>query len=151
MIFQHEGAGAQSGSITFLPKGSVMTGERGGIVSGEHYERIRDVLDRLEEGRSQTEAAIANLYHSLQQKQSNNQELSSTTSGGDPKSPNYHGTSPLRPTLLSPKVDLSWKEGGRNFPRKQPQVGDDYQVAELPKAGTFESGKHDEYVFLLAF
>jgi len=131
---KHELGGAQQGSVTFLPKGSAME-ERGGMVSGEQYERIRDVLDRLEEGRSQTEAAIANLYHSLQEEQ--NQATI------DPKSPERR-SSPIRTNLVSPKLDLSWKDGGRNFPRKESRVGQDFQVVELPKPGSLEKAPADD-------
>eukprot|EP00527_Entomoneis_sp_CCMP2396_P005515 CAMPEP_0198141406 /NCGR_PEP_ID=MMETSP1443-20131203/4423_1 /TAXON_ID=186043 /ORGANISM="Entomoneis sp., Strain CCMP2396" /LENGTH=480 /DNA_ID=CAMNT_0043804149 /DNA_START=156 /DNA_END=1598 /DNA_ORIENTATION=+ len=127
-------SGHREGSVIFLPKGSSV-GEKGGMFTGEHYDRIRDVLDRLEEGRSQTEAAISNLYHSLQL-----EENADTTKSPDPRD------RPMRASLLSPKLDLSWKEGGRMFPRKASKVGEEYQVAEFPKAGTSESSENAECV-----
>ncbi|KAL7557159.1 hypothetical protein ACA910_002439 [Epithemia clementina (nom. ined.)] len=135
-----DGEGAQIGCVTFLPKGSSID-DRDGPATGERYDRIRDVLDRLDEGRSQTEAAIANLYHSLQTGASEKQPTNTVRGTPANRSARHN-------VLLSPKIDLSWKDGGRNFPRKKSQIGDDYQVSKLPKAGTFESSEHAECIIL---
>lgn len=131
---KHEGTASRDGSITFLPKGNNL-GER---AEGTYYERIRDVLDRLQEGRTQTEATIFSLYLSL------HEQLSAKKANA--KCPRR--TSSNRSKLVSSKVDLSWKDGGRNFPRKKSRVGADYQVSQLPLAGTFESSEVPECVIM---
>mmetsp|Transcript_12240 Transcript_12240/g.33955 ORF Transcript_12240/g.33955 Transcript_12240/m.33955 type:complete len:474 (+) Transcript_12240:133-1554(+) len=130
---KHEGTGPQQGSITFLPKTNLE--ERGDKISGDRYERIRDVLDRLEQKRSPAEAAVATLYHSLQDEhhQANNSN-----------SPDHRG-SHSRLNLKSPKMDLSWKDA-KYFPRKQSRVGPEYQVAELPPAGSFSPDEHSQSI-----
>ena len=109
-----------------------------GVSSGESYDRIRDVLDRLGEGRSQTEAAIANLYHRLQQDVEWEKTTAINIQGFPPSRPSRHNV------LRSPKMDLSWKEGGRIFPRKTSQIGENYQVSTLPDAGTFDPNEQSE-------
>ena len=113
----------------------------------DRYDRVRDVLDRLEEGRSQTEAAIANLYRTLQHQNEDDPAIPNNTTTTTPTSALASPTN--RPSarhnvLLSPKMDLSWKDGGRNFPRKSSQIGADYQVLELPKVGTFDASSSPE-------
>jgi hypothetical protein len=35
-------------------------------------------------------------------------------------------------------IDESWKNGGRDYPKKASKVGPEYQATEIPNAGTYQ-------------
>lgn len=51
------------------------------------------------------------------------------------KSPQPRGRKPRQPSVAM--IDLSWKNGGKNFPKKISQVGPDFNATEIPETGTW--------------
>ena len=50
---------------------------------------------------------------------------------------------PKRESSGSSMIDLSWKNGGREYPKRASNVGPEYQVDIIPLAGTYEDQKED--------
>lgn len=43
----------------------------------------------------------------------------------------------------SSMIDLSWKNGGREYPKRSSNVGPEYQVHSIPLAGTYQDQKEN--------
>ena len=52
------------------------------------------------------------------------------------KSPQPRGRKPHQPAVAM--IDLSWKNGGKSFPKKISQVGPDFNATEIPETGTWK-------------
>lgn len=133
------------------------TGKRG----QDYYDKIKMVIDRVLEKRNQEEATIAEKYLARKDTQKtpsvSNSEVSTsantTTSSnkgkgrGRPKRNTNTLSSPSRSTSPKPKhttmLDLSWKDGGKNFPKRVSKVGANYQATEIPKAGTWKDPENE--------
>ena len=89
----------------------------------DYYTRIKDVLERINQRSNDLEATLADRYRRAISK------------------PNYRTRlSPLRRSTLipkSPKIDLSWKDGRKNYPKKSSMIGNDYQVSHLPAMNSY--------------
>jgi hypothetical protein len=98
------------------------TGEEG----KDYYTRIKDVIERINLRKTHGEASLADKYRRAISK------------------PNYRTRlSPLRRktgslSTNSPKLDLSWKDGRKRFPKKSSMIGDGYQVSAIPSVGSYE-------------
>jgi hypothetical protein len=88
----------------------------------DYYTRIKDVVERINLRSNDLEAMLADRYRRAISK------------------PNFRTrlNPPRRSTLIpkSPKLDLSWKHGRKNYPKKSSMIGNDYQVLHLPAAGS---------------
>ena len=88
----------------------------------DYYTRIKDVIERINQRSNDFEATLADRYRRAISK------------------PNYRTRlSPLRRSTLIPKssnLDLSWKDGRKNYPKKSSMIGKDHQVSTLPAADT---------------
>lgn len=131
------------------------------------YTRIKDVLDRLQQApQNDVERQIAAMYKeemdrpppppppSLPPLDSSNNPTtkaaassSSNKSANTPKKPHARKPRPKRKSvvvsspLTAAPLDLSWKNGGRDFPKRSSMVGLNYQVEVIPEAVT--RGKED--------
>lgn len=146
------------GGIDFIPDGiDPETSKRG----EDYYDTIRSVIDRVLSRRNESEAAIADKYiaqtssnqNAIQKSPSNNNNGTSTKRGPGrprrnpaPSSPTGSSTPRSSSPKPSPKVvmDLSWKDGGKNFPKRCSRVGAKYQATELPEAGTWNDVDKDK-------
>ena len=43
-------------------------------------------------------------------------------------------------------VDLSWKDGGKSYPKHPSRVGEEYQATQIPAAGTWENSGNDSAI-----
>jgi hypothetical protein len=101
-------------------------------VNGEdYYDRIRDVIDRVLGSSSPGERALAETFEKEIMGES---EPSEMTKRMTRRSTNN----------LATKIDLSWKDGGTNYPKASSRVGAKYQVPSIPEAGTFCLDKSKE-------
>jgi hypothetical protein len=89
----------------------------------DYFVRIKDVLDRINLRGNSTEAMLADRYRRAVSKPSFRANLKPTERKGVQQSPI--------------KLDLSWKDGGKHFPKKTSMIGKDYQVSSIPKAGKY--------------
>lgn len=97
----------------------------------DFYDRIKSIVERVEERRNKDEAKLADLFRE------ETRDDDSITLLANPK----RGRG--RPSLGAPRpgqkvVDISWKQGGSLYPKRSSQVGEDYQVSIIPMAGAYE-------------
>jgi hypothetical protein len=153
--------------MNFIPHGvSQETGTKG----TDYYDKIKDVLDRIQEQRNDEEAKIAIAYDaemvrkqeleearkkslavadaSGQQQQQQQQQqkrkrkfrafaATKAVVVANHRSSNSINSSKEAANKLLHPLDLSWKDAGRIFPKRQSQIGPDYQVSALPEAGSY--------------
>lgn len=88
----------------------------------DYFMRIKDVIDRINLRKNNTEAMLADRYRRAVSRPVFRANLKPTE----------------RKRVQSPiKLDLSWKDGGKHFPKKTSMIGKDYQVSSIPKAGKY--------------
>lgn len=97
------------------------------------YFSIKEVLSRLEQRRDEEEAEIADTYR---------EEMSRPVDRSTPQKRKQRSEGGDEQTHKKPKLDLSWKES-LNFPRRTSRVGKEYQVTNIPKAGTVNDEKDE--------
>lgn len=61
------------------------------------------------------------------------------TSPKQAKAPQPRGRKPRQPSVAM--IDLSWKNGGKNFPKKISQVGPDFNATDIPETGTWDENE----------
>ena len=103
---------------------------KSGNKRGDYYDKIKSVIERVEERRNKDEAKLADLFRD------ETRDDDAITLLAHPK------RSRGRPSLGTSRpgqkvVDISWKEGGSLYPKRSSQVGDEYQVSFIPLAGTY--------------
>jgi hypothetical protein len=118
-----------TGSTFFVPKGVDIKLAR---KSRDYYDRIKTVIDRILERRNEAESKIADSYVS---------KVVEDEVERDSQRPKRNA-----PSRSSTRIDLSWKEGGRNFPKLTSRVGAEYQATDLPPAGTYKCKQKSEEV-----
>lgn len=147
--------------MNFIPYGvSQETGTKG----TDYYDKIKDVLDRIQERRNDEEAKIADTYDAeivRRQEQEEARKKSVAASAGQQQQQQkrkrkFRAFAATKVAVVTPRsnnkeankllhpLDLRWKNSGRIFPRRQSQIGPDYQVSTLPEAGSYtppESGQ----------
>lgn len=116
-----------TGSTYFVPKGVDWKRGRKGR---DFYDRIKAVVDRVLERRNPAETKIADSYDARVV------VTEETDRDARPKRNN--------PSRSSNRIDLSWKEGGRNFPKLVSRVGVEYQATDLPSAWTYKEAEEYE-------
>jgi hypothetical protein len=126
------GEGKDEGSMLFLPPSVENTGS--GKRNIDYYDKIRLVIDRLEERRSIEEGEIDDLYRT---------EVRIVSGDVVVSRPKRRSTRPTlgvsRPARTDGEIDTSWKDGRCLYPKRSSQVGARYQVATLPRAGIIEA------------
>lgn len=131
-FFQVDGEGQNAGSMSFYPHDKT-PGE--GTKGQDYYDRIKDVLERLREKRSDNEANIIDDFdaevHRREQEEKKRtprkRKSSSMADGGTLAAP------VSSEDRKSAKHD-SWKEG-RKFAKKTSRVGANYQPSSIPNVG----------------
>lgn len=96
------------------------------------------MIDRLLERRNAAESAIAEAHL-----------IPMECFVGKKKGPGPSIARPRRRAVPKPKressgtsmLDLSWKNGGREYPKHASNIGPDYQVDSIPLAGTYQDQK----------
>jgi hypothetical protein len=125
-----DGTGPNTGSIQFYPRDAEY-----------NYDRIRSVIDRLLERRNAAESAIAEAHLLPMEK------LVGKKEGPEPSiaRPRRRAVpkKPKRESSGSNMIDLSWKNGGREYPKRASNVGPEYQVDSIPLAGTYQDQKEN--------
>lgn len=124
--------------MNFFPSGVTASGSVKGV---DYYDRIRGVLDRLAERRNSIEAAIADAFvNELEhlQKVDVDRDKSVNPRKRKEEEDRNKGVNPRKRkegefASAGASLDLSWKQGGRNFPKKHSRIGPAYQVSEIPK------------------
>jgi hypothetical protein len=91
----------------------------------DYYVRIKDVVDRINLRNCDFEATLADRFRRAISKPKLQTKLSPTK------------RNTVRLSLVSAKPDLSWKDGGKQFPKKSSMIGEDYQVSTIPAAGSY--------------
>lgn len=114
-----DGQGSDKGLTYFYPKGV-----EAGVKGRDYYDRIKDVLDRLREKRTDAEGAVIEDFDA----ECYSREREETKSSRKRKA-NDTAASPKK----TAKAD-SWKEG-RKFTKKTSRVGPNYQPSSIPKVG----------------
>jgi hypothetical protein len=130
LIKQIDGTGPNTGSIQFYPRGAEY-----------NYDRIRSVIDRLLERRNAAESAIAEAHlipmeNLVMKKKRLTPSIARPRRRAEPKKPK-------RESSGSNMIDLSWKNGGREYPKRASNIGPDYQVDSIPLAGTYQEQKEN--------
>lgn len=124
-----------------------MTKERGRR-GKDYYDRIKDVIDRVLEGRNEEEKKIAELYSAefsddeVTRLRSTRRSVPTTSTSSTPEK--RAATKRGRPSLTGNTLDLSWKDGGSLYPKRSSQVGDEYQATDIPAAGSYSKGAHSD-------
>jgi hypothetical protein len=134
-VGQNIGEGANEGSMIFLPPGiDVKSGKR----NIDYYDRVKLIIERVEERRNKDEAKLADLFR----EQTRDDDRITLLQNHEAR-PRRRG--PGRPPKLGNSVpsnnnvhivDVSWKDGGAAFPKRSSRIGDAYQVTFLPPAGS---------------
>ena len=127
----------------------LLTKERGRR-GKDYYDRIKDVIDRILEGRNEEEKKIADLYSAefsddevtrlKSSRRSVPTSTTSTTSTPEKRASSKRG----RLSLTGNTIDLSWKDGGSLYPKRSSQVGDEFQATNIPPAGSYSKGAHSD-------
>lgn len=105
----------------------------------DFYDRIKAVIERVEERRNKEEAKLADKFR---EKTRNDQdiELSMNPAAQPRRGP---GRPPKLGSSLPPRnvrvVDISWKDGGTTYPKRSSQIGCNFQVSRLPPTGSYRS------------
>jgi hypothetical protein len=99
------------------------------------------VIDRLLERRNAAESAIAEAHlipmeNLVGKNKVQIPSIARPRRRADPKKPK-------RESSGSNMIDLSWKNGGREYPKRASNVGPEYQVDSIPLAGTYHGQKEN--------
>lgn len=94
----------------------------------DYFCQIKEVLTYLESGKPEEVSAFQAYVEEVKKLESEQQQSKAVSKRKNPVRQKKEET--------KPPVDLSWKYGGRNFPKKTSQVGPEYQVSEIPTAST---------------
>jgi hypothetical protein len=162
--------------VNFIPYGeSQETGKKG----TDYYDKIKDVLDRIQERRNDEEAKIADAYDDeivrkqeeeetrkkavadaaaaaaaasggQQQQQKRKRKFRAFTAATKVVVSSNSNKEAAANKLLHP-LDLRWKNAGRIFPKRQSQIGPDYQVAALPEAGSYTPLEAGQELCVISF
>ena len=133
MLPQKEGADTNPSAVYFVPKG-VDPGSVDAVQGEDYFDRLRDVIDHV--GRldaTPMERAVAEDFYRNKQ-----------TADSEPPETSQRSTRRSAKVMSTP-IDLSWKDGGTNFPKSSSRVGPKYQVPFIPDSGSFclEDSKED--------
>ena len=90
----------------------------------DYYIRIKDVVEQINQRSNEFEANLADQYRRAISKPNYRTRL------------NPPRRSTLMPRSTTSRLDLSWKNSRKNYPKKSSMIGSDYQVAALPVAGS---------------
>lgn len=131
------GSGNDEGAMTFFG-GVAFT--KSGKQFPMQYDKIKSVLDRLEESADKDEAEIFEAFREI---------VPIVEPQPLPISRPKRGTrrprlSVSRPVEDESEIDTSWKDGGSLYPKKSSEVGPRHQVSFLPPAGSVDTEKKSE-------
>jgi hypothetical protein len=133
---QEKGHDDEEGAIYFVPKGiDVESGEKG----SDYYDRIADVIDRLQEKPTEEERAIAEAYASEVAQLSGEDAFEGEEIMARPSRRRSTARKTEEGTVEGKEpepIDLSWKKGGPTFPTKSSRVGPEYQATDIPPFGS---------------
>lgn len=104
-----------------------------GTLGTDYYDRIKPILERLNERRNEAESSVADAFRremSRPVKPATTQQSSIRRRRRNPSRSDQKST-------RSPSLDLSWK-ARKSYPKKHSNVGPKYQVSSIPGAGTYE-------------
>ena len=124
----------------FFPPGSDVT--KSGKQGIMHYDKIKSVLDRLEESGNEEEGEILNAFRDKVQIVEP-QPLPVARPKRVTRRPRL-GVSVSRPVEDDSEIDISWKDGGSLYPKRSSQIGERHQVSFLPPAGSVGTEKQSE-------
>jgi hypothetical protein len=127
--------GDKEGTILFFPPNVDQKRAKRNI---DYYDRIKLVLERVEERRNSDEAKLADRYREATRDDQKKIEISTNPVVRPRRGP---GRPPKLSTSLPPRnmVDISWKDGGTSYPKRCSQVGDEYQVSSIPPVGSYST------------
>jgi hypothetical protein len=99
------------------------------------------VINRLLERRNAAESAIAEAHlipmeNLVMKKKGPAASIARPRRRAVPKTPK-------RESSGSSMIDLSWKNGGREYPKRASNIGLEYQVDSIPLAGTYQDQKEN--------
>ena len=134
-LLQIIGEGNDEGSMVFLPSGTETT--RSGKRNINYYDKIKLVINRLEERRDSKEGEIIDLFHDDIR---NGYDGDDTLASRPRRGPGRPRLGVSRPSSRKVReVDTSWKDGRCLYPKRSSQVGAEYQAEFLPRAGAIET------------
>jgi hypothetical protein len=137
-IVRPPSADRPTGSVLLAPSSDVDIEK--GVEGVDYYSRVKDVIDRINERRNVAESTAADHYRRAIAKPMHVYSPNFSPSFTRPRrSKNFDKSQ----TPQDEEIDLSWKQGSKNFPRKISQVGENYQVPAIPKAGTDDRKSSD--------
>ena len=148
LLLQIIGEGNDEGSMIFLPPGIEKTTMISGKRNIHYYDKIKLVINRLEERRDNKEGEILDLFRDdiirNNDDDNNGDALQAPRPGRRGRGRPRLGLSrrPSKSTKIhydedDDEVDTSWKEDGRClYPKRSSRVGAEYQAEFLPRAGT---------------
>ena len=124
----------------------ISRGKRG----SDYYDRIKDVIDRVLEGRNEDEEQIASTFRLQQEKDAPQKELEQMNVSSRPRRTvtlstrdDTESSSLAKSTSTrTTRVDLSWKDGGTLYPKGSSRIGDEYQATNIPEVGTYAKEAH---------
>jgi len=133
----------------------------------DHVNRIIDVIERVQTRRNTDEKKAADRFTQAQDGQHSKRKLHRGRASNGKKRQRIHMSTPSstgsvssedapkvtlrrrQPSIVAPTMDLSWKNGGRLYPKQTSQIGDEFQVVDIPAAGTFSEGAHSDLYELI--
>lgn len=108
----------------------------------DYYFRIKDVLDRISNIKAlKKEKAAFDQYKQALTDQASRDDFDEGKDDDTeaeiitPSKRARHKSASRQPP--SPRIDLSWKEGRKHFPKKTSRVGEEYQATKIPLPGAF--------------
>lgn len=134
-LLQVQGEGINDGTEFFFPPDTEI--KPGNKRVGDCYDKIKSIIERVEERRNKDEAKLADLFRE------ETRDDESIALLANPR--RNRGRPSLGASRPSQKiVDISWKDGGSLYPKRSSQVGEDYQVSFIPPAGTYQDEKNTQ-------
>ena len=133
MLSQKERTVTNPSAVYFVPEG-VDPGSDNAVKGEDYFDRLRDVIDHV--GRldaTPLERAVAEEFY-----------RNKITADSEPPE-TAQRSSRRSAAVMSAPIDLSWKDGGSNYPKSSSRVGPKYQVPSIPDCGSFclEESKED--------
>jgi hypothetical protein len=137
-IVRPPSADRPAGSVLLAPSSDVDIEK--GVEGVDYYSRIKDVIDRINERRNAAESTAADHYRRAIAKPMHVYSPNFSPSFTRPRRSKKFDKEQMSE---NEEIDLSWKQGSKNFPRKISQVGENYQVPAIPEVGTDDRKSSD--------
>jgi hypothetical protein len=131
--------------MIFMPPGiDITTGKR----NIDYYDRVKFIIERVEERRNRDEAKLADLFREKTRDDDRITLLQNSEARPRRRGPGrQHKLGDSVPSNRNVHtVDISWKDGGSMYPKRSSRIGEEYQVSFIPPPGTYDKEPETEKV-----